>query len=120
MTKIQVHIIGGGRFDPKRATTWQGRKNGETLYFTAGRRWVLQRLNSPRYVTPEAARNWLTRNGHKVPQRLNVATPFDAQMFLNCKREQLVRWHAARRVSGLSLSEWVRRALDLRANKQLK
>ena len=123
MPNTQVHIKGGGRFNPVAAyNVWK--HDGDALFFTAGRRWVTQHGDAYKRITKVAARNWLTRRGIELPRRLRTKQPkLDAQMLVNCYKHQLVNWHKASKAAGangMSLSDWVRDSLDAAAEKQLK
>ncbi|KKN68019.1 hypothetical protein LCGC14_0455750 [marine sediment metagenome] len=114
MASIQVHIKGGGRFNPVRATKW--RATGSTMYLTAGRRWIVHQDDDFKRIGKTTAKNWFEKNDIELPLRLRKkSTPRDAQMLVNCYKHQLAQWHAAAKAAGMTLSDWVRAALDQQA-----
>ena len=114
MASIQVHIKGGGRFNPLRATVYKA--DSGTMYLTAGRRWVLRQDDNFERIGKTAAKNWFEKNGISMPLRLHTKRlKLNAQMLVNCYKHQLVHWHKAAKAEGVTLSDWVRDSLDAAA-----
>ena len=110
--------------DLSKAEAYAGgtRWNGETLYRTAGGRWLLNRDDAYRYLTDDEARDWLIRTEeHEDAIERHFGTPEEergpgrpaigAQVKIAIDPEMLAAVDVAAGSAGVTRSEWVRRAI---------